>query len=260
MLLVKSVNDAGPFVLMFDESLNESAKKKQLDIHVRMWKDDRVTLSYFGSQFLGRARAEDLLQHVKECVAQLNMIHLLSISMDGPNVNLKMLELFQREYAEPHGDAQLIRVGSCGLHTLLNAMKSGFATWEVDKLLRAMHYMFHNVPARREDYTATTGSSTFPRSFCGHRWVENVPVAERAVDIWPMLLTYIGAVEKKKVPRPNTASYDTVSAACGDDFTVPKLQFFLSVARSFSPFLTKYQTDQPVLPFLAKDLTEFLMV
>lgn len=50
---------------MFDESLNELAKKKQLDIHVRVWEDDRVMSLYFGSQFLGHARAEDLLQHIK---------------------------------------------------------------------------------------------------------------------------------------------------------------------------------------------------
>ena len=74
-----------------------------------------------------------------------------------------------------------------------------------------------------------------------------------------MLLTYIDAVEKKKVPSPNTASYNSIFAARGNDFMAPKLQFFLSVARSFNPFLTKYQTDEPVLPFLAKDLTELLM-
>lgn len=184
----------------------------------------------------------------------------MSVSMDGPNVNLKLLELLQSEHSELHGDAQLIRVGSCGLHTLHNAMKAGFIPLQIDKLLRAMHYLFHNVPARREDFTGTTGSSTFPRSFCGHRWVENVHVAERAVDLWPMLLAYIDAVEKKEVPSPNTASYDTIVAARGDKFMVPKLQFFLSVTRSFSPYLTKFQTDEPVLPFLAKDLTELLMV
>ncbi|KAG5263637.1 hypothetical protein AALO_G00266980 [Alosa alosa] len=179
--------------------------------------------------------------------------------MDGPNVNFKLLKLLQNEHSELHGDAQLISVGSCGLHTLHNAMKAGFTTWQVDKLLRALHHIFHNVPAHREDYTATTGSSTFPRSFCGHRWVENVPVAERAVEIWPMISTYVDAVQKKKVPNPNTASYDTILAAQADDLIIPKLQFFLSVARSFSPILTKYQTDEPVLPFLAKDLKELLM-
>lgn len=196
----------------------------------------------------------------QECVAQLNLRHLLSVSMDGPNVNFMLMKLLRNEHSELHGDAQLISVGSCGLHTLHNAMKAGFTTWQVDILLRAMHYIFHNIPARREDYTATTESSTFPRSFCGHRWVENVPVAERAVDIWPMLLTYVDAVQKKKVPNPNTASYDTILAARDDDLIIPKLQFFLSVAQSFNPFLTKYQTDEPVLPFLAKDLKELLMV
>lgn len=95
----------------------------------------------------------------------------------------------------------------------------------------ALHYIFYNVAARREDFTSVTGSSTFPRPFCGHRWVENVPVAERAVNIWPMLSKYVDAVEKKKVPNPNTASYDTILSAQSDDFIIAKLQFFLSVAR-----------------------------
>ncbi|KAK0152285.1 hypothetical protein N1851_006335 [Merluccius polli] len=258
-LLTSSINDSGPFVLMFDESLNQSLKKKQLDIHVRFWEDDRVKSSYFGSRFLGHARAVDLLESIKECAAKLNFRHLLSVSMDGPNVNLKLMKLLQKEQAELHSDAQLISVGSCGLHILHNAMKAGFTAWQVDKLLRAMHYLFHNVPARREDFTSVTSSSTFPRPFCGHRWVENVPVAERAVDIWPMLSTYVDAVENKKLPNPNTASYDALVAARNDDFVIPKLQFFLSIARSFHPFLTRYQTDEPVLPFLGKDLKEFLM-
>lgn len=150
--------------------------------------------------------------------------------MDGPNVNLMMMKLLQKEHSELHGDAQLISVGSCGLHILHNAIKGGFTTWQVDKLLRAMHYLFYNVPARREDFISATSSSTFPLPFCGHRWVENVPVAERAVDIWPLLSTDVDAVENKKLPNPNTASYDTLVAAQNDDLVIPKLQFFLSIA------------------------------
>ena len=62
--LTKNINPAGPFVLMFDESLNQSNKKKQLDIHVRYWEDGNVRSRYFGSQFLGHGKAEDLLHHV----------------------------------------------------------------------------------------------------------------------------------------------------------------------------------------------------
>ncbi|KAL7381065.1 hypothetical protein ABVT39_028034 [Epinephelus coioides] len=92
-----------------------------------------------------------------------------------------------------------------------------------------------------------------------HRWIENVPVAERAIAVWPMLQMYVDAAEKKKVQKPHTASYDTILAAQGDPLIIQKMQFFLAISRSFNPFLTRYQTDEPVLPFLARDLTELLM-
>lgn len=38
--LVSKVNN-GPFVLMFDESLNQTTKTKQLDLHVRFWEFNR---------------------------------------------------------------------------------------------------------------------------------------------------------------------------------------------------------------------------
>ena len=94
----------------------------------------------------------------QECVAQLKMKQLLSVGMDGPNVNFKLLDLLQKEHAELHGGAQILMVGSCGLHTLHNAMKAGFTAWQIDKLLRALHFLFHNVPAQREDYINITGS------------------------------------------------------------------------------------------------------
>lgn len=81
-----------------------------------------------------------------------------------------------------------------------------------------------------------------------HRWIENVPVAERAVQVWPMVMMYVDAVKQKKLPNPSTASYDTIEAAQADPLMIAKLQFFLAISRTFSLFLTNYQTDEPVLP------------
>ncbi|XP_050974815.1 uncharacterized protein LOC127170690 isoform X1 [Labeo rohita] len=240
----------GPFVLM--------SKMKQLDLHVRFWESGQVQSRYLGSQFMGHATAEDLMKHVKECVDPLDLRNLVSISMDGPNVNFKCFELFQQELAGRYGGSQLVAVGSCGLHTLHNAVKSGFSIWQVEKLLRAMHTLFHNVPARREDYTAVTKSIIFPLSFCGHRWLENQPVIERALEVWPSLTKYIDAVRRKQLPNPGTASFDTVEDAMKDTLTEAKLHFSLTVARLFSPFLKKYQTDEPVMPFLSNDLAELI--
>ncbi|CAM4709798.1 unnamed protein product [Leuciscus chuanchicus] len=106
--LVDAINKAGPFVLMFDESLNQSSKKKQLDIHVRYWEDGCVQSRYFGSQFLGHGRADDLLHHIKECVAQLNMMQVLSVSMDGPNSLLRWF--VQRELLQDLTPLQLTKI------------------------------------------------------------------------------------------------------------------------------------------------------
>lgn len=63
-LLVADVNKE-MFVLMFDESLNETSKNKQLDLHVRYWGQDHVQSRYLGSQFMGHGTAQDLLHHFK---------------------------------------------------------------------------------------------------------------------------------------------------------------------------------------------------
>ena len=62
--LVLKINK-GPFVVMFDESLNHSTKTKQLDIHVRFWDEGKVQSRYLGSEFMGHATAQDLLAHIK---------------------------------------------------------------------------------------------------------------------------------------------------------------------------------------------------
>ncbi|CAM4573936.1 unnamed protein product [Leuciscus chuanchicus] len=214
---------------------------------------------YLGSQFMGHSKSEDLLHHFKKCVHLLDLKHLISISMDGPNVNFKFLNNLQQEHGELHGGRQLISVGSCGLHTVHNSFKTGFSAWNIEKLLRAMHYVFHNVPARREDYTKLTGTSLFPLPFCGHRWVENLPVAERAIEVWTKLKEYVEAVRRKELPNPGTSSFDTIEAANKDPLILAKLQFFMALSRTFCPFLKKYQTDEPVLPFLCRDLTELMM-
>ncbi|KAJ8251913.1 hypothetical protein COCON_G00212250 [Conger conger] len=123
-----------------------------------------------------------------ECVEQLNLRSLVSISMDGPNVNWKFFELLQREHAEQYGGAQLVVVGSCGLHTLHNAFKCGFSMWQLEKVLRAMHFLFHNVPARREDFTALTKSLSLLTRFVKRELLQ---------DITPLQLIRLDVADQK---------------------------------------------------------------
>ncbi len=60
-----------------------------------------------------RHKLTDCHVNSQECVAKLNVRQLVSVSMDGPDVNLKLGDLLQKEHAELYG-AQLVKVGSCG--------------------------------------------------------------------------------------------------------------------------------------------------
>ena len=69
--------------------------------------------------------------------------------------------------------------------------------WGVDSIPKALYKLFDKSPAKREDYSAITGSNKFPLPFCGNRWVEDKKVAERALQIWPAVMVYIKETVKK---------------------------------------------------------------
>ncbi|KAK0140003.1 hypothetical protein N1851_023075 [Merluccius polli] len=149
------------------------------------------------------------------------MRQLLSISMDGPNVNLKFLELLQKEQAEQYGGAYVIVVGSCGLHTDFTMLVK-VAMWQLEEVFRTLHFLFHNVPDRKEDLTAVIVNHLSPSLLWGsqYRWIENLPVAEWAVEVLPSLIVYLGTVCTKKLPIPGMVSFDTLEAAHHDPLTM----------------------------------------
>jgi hypothetical protein len=54
-----------------------------------------------------------------------------------------------------------------------------------------MYSLFKDSPARRADYIALTGSHKFAKKFCQVRWVENVDVAQRALEIFHHVKKYV---------------------------------------------------------------------
>lgn len=162
-----------PYVLLFDESLNKPTQTKQLDIHVRIWEHDLVASRYYGSSFIGHATAADILVSFKEDF-DLNLVNIFQLSMDGPNVNWAFYDLLQQDISsETNTSSSLLNLGSCGLHVMHNAFKSGATAsgWETGSILSSAYNLFKDAPARREDFITTTSSSVFPLKFCGHRCV-----------------------------------------------------------------------------------------
>ena len=54
--------------------------------------------------------------------------------------------------------------------------------------------------------------------------------------------------------RPKSISYENVKAHTNDPLTLAKLKSFFFVASLLQPYLTKYQGDGPMLPFVNEDV------
>ena len=178
--------------------------------------------------------------------------------MDGPSVNWKFLDDFKTRMRSDGSD--IVSIGSCGLHILHGAFKDAFVSteWNLDDFFKSLYWLFKDCPARREDYTRITGSSSFPPKFCKHRWVENKSVAEAALLIIPDMKKFVQAVETGKVTKIKTKSFETVKKHLSDPSLSVKIKCFISISAIIEIFLVSYQTDDPMLPFLADDLAALL--
>ena len=87
--------------------------------------------------------------------------------MDGPNINWKMLDLIVEDRNSNETYPNLLDVGSCSLHVVNGAFRTGMKQTGVgiNLLLKSLYSHLHETPARKEDYTIMTGSEVFPLQF-----------------------------------------------------------------------------------------------
>ena len=98
-----------------------------------------------------------------------------------------------------------------------------------------MYNLFKQSPARRADFTVINPNSKFPKKICQTRWIENVDVCERAIEVYNNIREYLAKTKK----LPATKTVDTLKTAVKDPLTVPKVMFFSSVASVVEPYLRK---------------------
>ena len=261
------LRSCGGYVVLFDEAFNKHLQLDQMDCMVRYWHEDKVITRYFGSTFLGRTKADDLLAGLKSVLAPLDMTKMLQLGMDGPNVNLKLARLLTEDRKQEDANMpDLIEIGSCSLHVIHGAFQTGVKKtgWELEKFLHSLWWLFHDTYKRRTEYTSITGSSVFPKKFCSTRWVEDQAVAQRALEILPHMAKYITeTLKKKKTEIPTVSSFhyikDIVVNPVETILIRAKLEFFSFIAGLLKPFLLRYQEDKPLIIFIADDLVSLLV-
>ena len=115
-------------------------------------------------------------------------------SSDGPNVNLKFLDLLIEKRRHDCLN-ELISIGTCGLHTVTRVFQNAenSTDWNIKKVLSAMHEIFHKSPSRRAVYekVSLATKQDYPLLFCATCWIESQLVAKKAQIIWPKLVAVV---------------------------------------------------------------------
>ena len=60
-------------------------------------------------------------------------------------------------------------------------------------------------------------------------------------------------MKEPKSKQPTSASYSTIQKATKDILVPAKIQVFVYISKILEPFLLKYQTDEPLIMYLAED-------
>ena len=79
-------------------------------------------------------------------------------------------------------------------------------------------------------------------------------MAERALPVWPHIEKYVTTtLSGRKSEIPVIRSFQNLRP-----LSTAKLQFFTTIANFLTPFLKKFQSEEPMLPFMAEELYTIL--
>ena len=166
-LLVKEIKATNIFV-SFDDSLNKNLQEEQMDVQVRYWNKaaKQGNTRFSDSQFLKRPNAKNLFNSLMSSLQNLLLERLLQLSMDGPNTNWSVLKLLQEGCCEKN--CPNIDIGSCSLHVVHGAFKSGTeaTNWDLKKIMKDMWKIFDDSTARQYIYITICEVNEFPVRYC----------------------------------------------------------------------------------------------
>ena len=136
------------------------------------------------------------------------------------------------------------------------AVKSGVesTSWGIKDILKGGFNLLYDLPAHSEDFQVVTKSDLCSLYFCATRWVENKCVADRMVEVWPIIkkvMEFWKSLPKYK--QPTCKSYSKISDAVIDLFTEAEITFSF-ICFIVEPYLKKYQCEKPIVPFMYVDL------
>jgi hypothetical protein len=241
-----------------------------MDLQIRLWDEieGQAVTRYLNSRFLYRPNANNIAALIQEEADAIDQTKSIGPSMDGPRVNFAVLNIINENRVRKDM-AELYDIGSCSLHSVHLALKTGFKevkeTWSINKVLSAMHNLFKDSPKRRDMYIAAYRqpedgeSEKFPLPFHSVRWADNVRPARRITEgdgaVWVAIKKVIREFEEGTASSiPKNASYSTLKRQVSEPLLLARVMFFQDLAEIFEVFLVDFQSDAPLFPFLCTEI------
>ena len=131
----------------------------------------------------------------------------------------------------------IISLGSCGLHAVHDALKSGVQaiTWNIASLLRSLFYLLQEAPYWTNVYAEWTGGAPLPKRFWAMRLLEDVLVTEQARSSWPSVQKYVTKLESDpKGAMAKIQSFSNVKNSVKDHLTTAWLHFCIPMQAALS--------------------------
>ena len=95
--------------------------------------------------------------------------------------------------------------------------------------------------------------------FISSRWVEDKKVSDRIIKIWSSIVKIVNHWSSLPPSKqPKCKSYEVLKNAVKDTSAVAKFNFFSFLAGRLLPYLTRYQSQKPMIPFLHDDIQQLV--
>ena len=97
--------------------------------------------------FIGLGTASDLFAKFNEGLKGIDLTKLIPVSMDGPSVNWKFYENVEKSSEEAEL-RKLVNTGSCSLHVVQGALKTGLILWFLQHLHFTSSFFYFCIAVR----------------------------------------------------------------------------------------------------------------
>ena len=180
------------FTLHFDETVT-AQKRKQMDLLVHFWSEihNEVKVKYLTSIMFGHAKAADVVMEIMQALENLSLPFklMLSLGMDGPNVNKSILAKMNKLKKEK-GYPELVQSPRrCLIHVCHNSFRAGLKKYgsDAEELCLNLYYFISKSPARREDLLVIEEALGIDElvllRHVQSRWLSLVPALQRVISM-----------------------------------------------------------------------------